>query len=136
MKVSIIVSDMDSQGMISVNMLALCTQDFPKEEFEVILPDLGNFTKEDKTLLHEFVKQYSNFSIIETKGQTRSELFNVASKRAKGDLLLFIESHIFVKKEWVKEYVDLFNDAAIQMVQGEIQTVPSKSWVGPIRLAV
>ena len=129
MKASIIVSDMDNQGMLLSNMQALCTQNFPHDQYEVILPDLGNFRAEDKAILMELEKQHPNFIVLREQG-SRTQLLNRAAKQAKGELFLFIESHIWVPDTWVKQYVELFSDPSIRIVQGKIRTVPTDSWVG------
>jgi hypothetical protein len=130
MKASVIISDTLSQGMLLVDMLALCTQDFPRGQYEVILPDLGLLSTEEKALLAEFEKQYPNFRVIKYSGKGRSAMMNEAVRLSRGELLFFVESHCLVHRTWLREFVDVFKNKKVQAALGYIKTVPTSSWVG------
>lgn len=130
MKASIIVSATLSQGLLLPNIHILCTQNFPAKQYEVLLPDLGNFSREDYALLKHFEKQYPNFRVIENSGKNRSAMINEALRQSKGELLLFIESHCVADKNWLPDFVKLFSDKRIKAASGYIKTIPTDSWVG------
>jgi len=87
-KASVIISDTESQNRLLVDVLALCKQDLPSHQYEVILPDLGHFSAEEKTILAEFQKQYPNFRVIGNRGK-RSFMLNEAVRQSRGELLFF-----------------------------------------------
>ncbi len=130
MKASIVISDTVSQRMLLVDMLALCTQDFPRGQYEVILPDLGLFSTEEKALLAEFEKQYPHFRVLRYNGKGRSAMMGEAVRLSKGELLFFVESHCLVHRTWLKEFAAVFKDRKVQAALGYIKTVPTSSWVG------
>lgn len=128
MKASVIISDVNPQGMLLPCVHAVCNQDF--SDYEIILPDYGLFRKEDEALLSHFEAQYHNFRILRNETNNRSALINEAVRRAKGKILLFLESHCIVDKNWVKNYVDLFGKKKIQIALGKVRTMPSDSYLG------
>lgn len=130
MKASVIVSDTLSQKMLLVDMLALCTQDFPRGQYEVILPDLGMFSTEEKALLAEFEKQYPHFRVLRNNGKKRSAIMNEAVRLSRGELLFFVESHCLVYRTWLREFAAVFKNKKVQAAVGYIKTVPTSSWVG------
>ncbi len=128
MKVSVIVSDVNEQGMRLPCIQMLCNQRF--DDYEVIFPDCGIWIPEDRTMIEDFQKQYSHLKVFAIKGKNRAELINEAVKRAKGELLLFIESHCIADRDWVKNYADLFKSKRIQAARGDVNTIPTDSWEG------
>ncbi len=128
MKVSVIVSDVNEQGMRLACIQMLCNQHF--NDYEVILPDCGIFVSEDSAMIEDFQKQYSHLKVFSIAGKNRAELINEAVKRAKGELLLFIESHCIADRNWVKDYVDLFKNKKIQAARGNVNTIPTDTWEG------
>ncbi len=129
MKASIIVSDTNSQGYLLASVICLCNQDFPRSEYEILFPDYGNFTKEEKSVLEDFEKEYSNFRLI--KGSVnRCSLINKAVKLAKADLILFTESHCLVGRKWVSQYVDAFKSMRVQVAEGPTKLIPDDTFTG------
>lgn len=130
MKVSILVSDVDSQGKILLTVNSLLNQNYPKNSHEIILQDLGRYTKEEQKSLKEFEKQYPHFKLISHKGKNRSQITNEAARKSKGELLLFIESHCIAPPNWIQNYVKLFKNKKIQAAIGHLQTIPNDSLIG------
>jgi hypothetical protein len=130
MKASVIVSDTLSQGQVVPCAHILCAQDFPSDAYEVILPDLGLFNSEEAHLLSGFEKQYPHFRVLRRPGLNRAELINAAAAEAKGDLLLFIESHCLASKSWVADHAAFFAREKSAATLGAFRTVPPKSTVG------
>ncbi len=130
MKVSVIVSDVNEQGMLLPCIHVLCTQDFNPKEYEIILPDYGCFSKENNTILRHFESQYRHLKILRSDIKNRCALINEAVRRAKGELLLFLESHCVADREWVSRYVDVFKKKNIQIARGSVQTIPTRSYLG------
>jgi len=127
MKVSVLVSDVDSQGKVLLAAHALCNQNYPKDFYEVVIQDLGRYTKEELTLLKEFGKQHSQLKIISRRGKNRAEMMNDAVRQSTGELLLFIEGHCIAHPEWIRNYVELFKNNKIQATISPLKTVPSDS---------
>lgn len=128
MKVSVIVSDVNEQGMILACVHMLCNQDF--DDYEVILPDYGLFKKENFVILKDFEKQFPHLKILRLNSTNRCVLVNEAVKVAKGDVLLFLESHCIVGRDWVRKYVGLFKDKKVDIALGSVNTIPTRNPIG------
>ncbi len=109
---------------------SLVNQNYPKDSYEIILQDLGRYTKEEQTLLKEFEKQYPHFKVISHKGKNRAQTMNEAARKSRGELLLFIESHCIAHPNWIRNYVKLFRNPKIQAAIGHLRTVPNYSLIG------
>ena len=130
MKASVIIADTESQGLLLSCVHILCTQDFPAGEYEVLLADLWRVGPEEAQVLESFQRQYPHFRIVRGPGRNRAELLDVAAREAKGDLLLFTESHCQAHRSWLGFYVDLFEREKHQIVQGFFKTLPRSSLLG------
>jgi len=113
--------------------MCLCNQDFPQNEYEIILPDYGNFTKRDKYVLEFFEKEYPNFRIMKG-GKGRCALINEAVKQSKGSIILFAETHCLPHRGWIRQYVALFNNDKICVAEGALRPIPSDTWTGQAEL--
>jgi len=56
-------------------------------------------------------------------------LVNEAVRQSKGELLLFIESHCLVYKDWLKDFVGLFRAKKIEVAYGKMTPVETDSLV-------
>lgn len=128
MKATVIPSDTLSQGSLVACAHILCTQDHP--DYEVVLPDLGLFNAEETHLLACFEKEYPRFRVLRRPGLNRAELIHAAATEARGELLLFIETHCLASRTWISDFVAYFDREKASAAVGEFRTVPPKSRVG------
>ena len=133
MKFSIIVSDTISQGGLVPCLQALCAQDHPADDYEVLLPDLGDITIEEAHFLSMLEKDYPHLRILRgaTGMDRRTERMDAAAREAKGEYLVFIESHCIAPRGWLSAY-DRFlkKENSPGLVLGRFKTIPMKSRVG------
>ncbi len=126
MKASIIVPNLEPQGVLLPSIQALCAQ--TAEDYEVLLPLCGFISEEDKVILKHFEEQYPNFRTVKTQGE-RSASLNQAAAQADGKMLFFVESHCIVDNNWLKRYYDRIKRKNLQVAFIEIKEVPSNIWV-------
>jgi glycosyltransferase involved in cell wall biosynthesis len=124
MKASIIVSTTTSQGKLLTCVNALCNQQFQNQQYEVIVTDISNFTKEDQTMLEQ-IKKDKPFLHILSPETNRARAINHAVKQAKGEILVFTESHCIPNKNWLQQITSHFKNKKIQAAQGTIISVSS-----------
>jgi hypothetical protein len=130
MKASVIIVDTEAQGLRLSCVHILCAQDFPAAEYEVLLPDMGGWGPDENELLESVQRQYPHFKVLRAPGKNRSELMDLAAREAKGELLLFTESHCQAHRGWLAFFVDLFEREKRQIVQGKFKTLPRSSLLG------
>lgn len=132
MKFSVVVSDSLSQNALAPCIHILCTQDWPADDYEVLLPDLGSFSREDAHFMAAFEKEYPQLRVLRgpTGLERRAERMDAAAREARGEILLFIESHCLAFRGWLKAYAELFERESPEIVIGRFKTVPTTSAVG------
>ena len=100
MKVSVIVPTLNEEQFIEKCLKSVNEQNFPREQFELIVVDSSST---DKTV--EIAKKLSDKTIIcERKGAAFGR--NVGAKQAKGDYFLFLDGDSVACKDWIKNGVD------------------------------
>lgn len=128
MKASVIISDVNEQGMRLPVVQMLCNQDF--DDYEVFLASTSVFTPEHDAMLKDFEKQYPHFRMVHAPGGNRAEIINNAVRRSKGEILCFIESHCIAHRKWVKMYVDFFKSPNVNAAMGSVNTIPASTFMG------
>ncbi|MHB8062508.1 MAG: glycosyltransferase [Ruminiclostridium sp.] len=104
MKASIIIPTYNRSEILKYTLSSLVMQDFPSREYEVIVIDDGS---SDNT--REVVETFKNklkiiYYFQEDKGFRVALARNEGIKRAKGDVLIFIDTGIVVGSTFVREH--------------------------------
>lgn len=113
--ISIIVPAYNAQKTIYKCILSLINQNFPKDQFEVIIVD-NNST--DKTA--EIIKSFSSVRYSNESIQGRSYTRNHGARIAKGNIFAFIDADVYLDPDWLKNLVSNFNKKSIGGGQGRI----------------
>ncbi len=126
MRASVVISDYSSKGNLATCLTALCTQSAP---VEVVLPDLGNLSREDASIVASLEQQHPHFRVVRRPGLNRAEMLSEAVEQATGDVLLFIESHCIPPHDWAKAFLDRFERGGVEAASGPVRVVPSDNVV-------
>ncbi len=129
MKASIIVPNLEPQGVLLPSIQALCTQTV--DDYEVILPLFGKVSKEEHVILKHFEEQYPHFRTVKVSGD-RSASLNQAVDKSDGKLLFFAESHCIADRNWLKRYLDRHQRKMFKAAFIEIKEVPSNIMVSKL----
>lgn len=128
MKASIVISDLSSKNLLLFHVHLLCTQNYPKDQYEIILPDLGHFTKQQVILLNNLEMDYPHFRILRGQETSRSCLINLAAKESKGEWLFFVESHCIMPRNWLATYINFLEREKVSAACGLCESLPTSSW--------
>ena len=71
MKASVIISDVNSQGMLIASVYSTVTQDLPCQDFEILLPINNEINFEDLQLLRAIQSEHRNLHLIDSTGSNR-----------------------------------------------------------------
>jgi cellulose synthase/poly-beta-1,6-N-acetylglucosamine synthase-like glycosyltransferase len=118
--VSIVAPAYNEGENIRACVNSLKAQDFPKEDFEIILVDNNS---PDNTL--EIIKSLDVIYTVEHK-RGRSEARNAGIRMAKGDIIALIDSDCVAGNNWLNHIVSAFADPAVGCVAGEIVPVENR----------
>ncbi|MGC4375428.1 glycosyltransferase family 2 protein [Fictibacillus sp. Mic-4] len=109
MKASIIVPSYNAKERLHYNLLSLNQQDYPFDDFEVIVIDNGST---DNTL--ELLKTFkANYSLIPVRiEQNRGIAYgrNQGIVNATGDILIFHDSDMIAAKDYVRKHIEAHQD--------------------------
>ena len=114
MNVSIVVPVRNNEEMIGDCIESLLAQDFPKDDYEIIVVD-NNST--DKTA--ETIKRYHVKYLFEEKiGASFAR--NTGIKNSSGEIVAFTDSDCIADRKWLREIVKGFKKDNAACVGGEI----------------
>ncbi|MGC8929237.1 MAG: glycosyltransferase [Candidatus Woesearchaeota archaeon] len=102
--ISIIIPTKNEEKYISKLLDSLIEQDYPKENFEVLIFD---GLSEDKTLsIAKTYKKKLNIRIFVNKKIKQVFAWNGGIKKAKGDFIIILGAHSIVKNDFIKKNVE------------------------------
>ncbi|MDO8428056.1 MAG: glycosyltransferase [Candidatus Diapherotrites archaeon] len=122
-KASIIIPAYNAEKTIDTTLMALQNQNFPKEQFEVIVVDDGST---DQTT--GIVNKFKTTKLIQQKNSGPALARNTGAKLASGEVLIFTDSDCVPEKNWLNEMLQPFEDQSISGVQGAYKT-HQKEWM-------
>lgn len=126
MKASIIVSNLEPQGVLLPCISVLCNQDF--DDYEVLFTYKGKISLEEQVIIKHYVNLYPHFRVVECSGN-RGVALNEAVRQAKGDLIFFVESHCIMDRDWLSRYYSVCQRKKFEVGFMDIKGVDSDCWV-------
>ncbi len=104
MKASVIIPTYNRSELLKYTLFSLITQDFPSKEYEVIVIDDGS-SDNTKEVVDSFKSQLRlTYYFQEDKGFRVALARNEGIKRAKGDVMIFIDTGVVVGETFVREH--------------------------------
>ncbi|MBM3247165.1 glycosyltransferase family 2 protein [Candidatus Pacearchaeota archaeon] len=108
MKLTIILPTYNNEKTIEECLRSIFAQDFPKNQFEVLLLDGGS---QDKTL--EIVKKYP-VKLVNNPKRNEENARIMGINLAKGEIIGFIDAdNVITEKNWISEMLNVFKDKDI-----------------------
>jgi len=105
MKASIIIPSYNAKDRLYLNLLSLSYQDYPHQDFEVIVVDNGS-TDDTMDMLFKFE---ANFPLITVRlDQNKGIAYgrNQGILKATGDILIFHDSDMIASKDYVRKHIE------------------------------
>ncbi|MDD7793359.1 glycosyltransferase family 2 protein [Clostridium sp. 'White wine YQ'] len=105
MKASIIITSFNSSERLYYNLLALNYQNYPHDDFEVIVVDNGS-SDDTEIMLSNLVSNFplKKIRLEDNRGIARGR--NRGIEEASGDILIFHDSDMIAPIDFVKKHVD------------------------------
>jgi cellulose synthase/poly-beta-1,6-N-acetylglucosamine synthase-like glycosyltransferase len=117
-QVSVIIPAYNTEKTISKTLQAVLSQDFPKNQFEVLVVDDGSTDNTKK-----IVSKFKRVKLISIRHSGPAKARNTGAKLAKGEIIVFTDSDCIPKKNWLKSLVLPFKDKDIVCVAGSYATL-------------
>lgn len=113
MFISIIIPTLNSAKTIRNTLMAIFSNHFPKEHFEVIVVDNGSSDATEKSVMDFPV------SFLKCRKRGQGPARNLGLRKAKGDIICFTDSDILVPEDWLAKISDfLKRNPSIDAVGG------------------
>lgn len=105
MKASIIIPSFNAKERLRYNLVALKHQDFPHDDFEVIVVDNGS-SDDTMEMLQQFDPNYPLKTVRVEKNRGIAHGRNRAIAEATGDILIFHDSDMIAPGDFVRQHVE------------------------------
>jgi succinoglycan biosynthesis protein ExoA len=120
--VSILMPVRNEASFIRRSVEAVLAQDYPLERIEVIIAD-GLSNDGTRTFVDTLRLQHANVSLIDNAGKIVSTGLNTALAVAKGEIIIRVDGHCEVAKDYVRRCVSHLTEDNIDCVGGPLETV-------------
>ena len=107
--VSVIMPVRNEAGFIERSLSAVLAQDYPSNRIEVIVAD-GTSTDGTREILSGLQGRYPQLQVIDNPSQNASSGLNAALDRARGEVIIRIDGHSLVARDFVKENVAVLQE--------------------------
>ena len=128
--VSIILPIRNEEKTISNTLDSILLQDYGKENMEIIIAD-GQSSDSTLSILNQYVDKYKNIKIIENHKKTVPTGFNLALNISNGDIIIRVDGHTTIAKNYVVRCIDILKEKNASNVGGLI-TPKSKTFLGSL----
>jgi cellulose synthase/poly-beta-1,6-N-acetylglucosamine synthase-like glycosyltransferase len=123
--ISVVVPVLNASFHIEDCIMSLINQDFPREQYEIIIVDNGS---KDNTL--NILKRYGEYIEIFSENKKGSYAArNNGITKSKGKVVAFTDSDCIADKNWLNELYKAFVSEDIGCVVGNIKAYPGKSLI-------
>ncbi|MBN1630783.1 MAG: glycosyltransferase family 2 protein [Thermoleophilia bacterium] len=112
----------NEQAYIERSLNAVFAQDYPEELVEVIVCD-GMSTDETGAIVQALQASHPNVVLIDNPGLTAPTALNIATRAAGGDILVRVDGHCEIAKDYVINCVRHLLTDGVDGVGGSVETI-------------
>ncbi|MCP1153165.1 glycosyltransferase [Peribacillus frigoritolerans] len=105
MKASIIIPSYNAKERLYLNLLSLSYQDYPHQDFEVIVIDNGS-TDDTIDMLSKFEAKFPLITLRVDQNRGIAYGRNLGILKANGDILIFHDSDMIASKDYVRKHIE------------------------------
>ena len=102
--IAVIMPIRNEAGFIKRSLRSVLTQDYPSNRIEVIVAD-GMSTDGTRGILSKLQSEHPKLRVIDNPSQNASSGLNAALDKARGEVIIRIDGHSMVARDFVKENV-------------------------------
>lgn len=121
--VSVIIPCCNEEKFISQCLDSIIANDFPKNNFEILVID---GMSEDKTrkILKEYVQKYSFIRLLENPKKITPHALNIGIKNAKGEIIIRMDAHSVYYKDYISKCIEYLEKYNVDNVGGIWKIMP------------
>lgn len=125
-KVSIIIPSRNEEKFIGKCLNSIVTQDYPKENLEVLVVD-GMSEDKTKEIVKDYSQKYSFIKLLDNPNKITPFAMNIGIKNSKGDIIMKIDAHSVYQKDYISKCLENLQKYKADNVGGILKTLPAKN---------
>lgn len=125
-EVSIIIPCRNEEKFISKCLDSILSQDYPKENLEVLVID-GMSEDKTKEIIEKYSQKHSFIKFLENPRRYTPFGLNIGIKNSKGDAIIRMDAHAFYERDYISKCVRCLQEFGVDNVGGIIKTLPAKN---------
>ena len=134
--VSIIMPIKNEGRYIKRSLEAVLDQDYLPEKFEILIAD-GNSTDETRAIIAEMIPDAKvPIYLLDNPSWFVPQALNLCLEQARGDVIIRVDGHCVIQKDYVSTCVFCLDNQAIDCVGGSIKTIGETYLAEVIALAM
>lgn len=119
--VSIIMPIRNEVDYIEHCLRMVLNQDYKPHRFEVLVAD-GMSTDGTRECVQQLQKKYANLRLIDNPGKIVPTGLNAAIQQARGDVIVRIDGHAIVEKDYVSQCITWLEKSGADCVGGAVES--------------
>lgn len=120
--VTVIMPIRNEAKYIRQSLGAVLAQDYPADRMEVIVAD-GMSDDGTREILQSFKSQFPNLKSLDNSEKIVSTALNRAIEQAQGEIVVRVDGHCEIDKEYIKNCVRHIQSSNVDGVGGSIETI-------------
>src|SRR6185436_12536097 len=120
--VSVLMPVRNEAGFIQRSVTAVLAQDYPHDRMAIIIAD-GLSNDGTREAVKAVQLQNLNVNLIDNPGKIVSTGLNAALRVAKGEIIVRVDGHCEIARDYVSRCVSHLTDAKVDCVGGPLETV-------------
>lgn len=116
-KVSVIIPTYNQKEILAKTLDYLILQDYPKEQYEIIVVDDGS-TDATQEMVKSKMGSEANLRYLYQKKRGPHFARNLGIKKARGEIIIFVDSDIFTPSNFISEHVTFHQKFGDVVVSG------------------
>jgi succinoglycan biosynthesis protein ExoA len=120
--VSVLMPVRNEAAFIRRSVAAVLAQDYPRERMEIIIAD-GLSNDGTREAIKEVQLLNPNVVLIDNPGKIVSTGLNAALRVAKGEIIIRVDGHCEIARDYVSRSVSHLTDSEVSCVGGPLETI-------------
>jgi succinoglycan biosynthesis protein ExoA len=125
--VSILMPTRNEAAFIERSLGAVLAQDYPHDRMEVLVADGMSTDSTREIVLRMQASSDVPVTIVDNKGRIAPAGLNAALRRARGDVIVRVDGHCRIARDYVARCVECLRDRGVAGVGGPIETIGDNS---------
>lgn len=124
--VSIIIACRNEEKYIGKCLDSILSQDYPKENLEVLVVD---GMSEDKTreIVRNYSEKYPFIKLLENLKKFTNFAFNIGMKVSRGEIIMIMGAHARYEKDYISKCIRYLKEYNADNVGGVMKTLPAEN---------